>query len=243
MENHVVGYSSMARQGEKSRHADTPSARIFRGTTQARKEASEGKEDMKYFKAELLAKCRSMDDDVADAAAKKWQQAIVAYRTHLREIRGRLPMNARRLMSKYVLHDAKVPQSGFAKDANLFVVLIQIEGSSSQPGNMMQLYYTLPNQHSVFTTGTIPIESKPGSWILYNEFALSKQANTFMHSILLSDDTEWLIRFHDLQFHVFDVPVQQRSTPAAKEAKSAIKVKPTTLYGGRREGKDKLAIG
>jgi hypothetical protein len=39
---------------------------------------------MKYFKPELLARYRSLDDGVAEAAAEEWEQAVVAYRRRLR---------------------------------------------------------------------------------------------------------------------------------------------------------------
>ena len=34
---------------------------------------------MKYFKLDLLTRCRSLDDDVAEEAAEEWEQAITAY--------------------------------------------------------------------------------------------------------------------------------------------------------------------
>ena len=46
---------------------------------------------MRYFKPELLARCRSLDDDVAEAAAAEWDQAIARYNAKLAAIRPLFP--------------------------------------------------------------------------------------------------------------------------------------------------------
>src|SRR5438552_5952067 len=67
--------------------------RFLRGPAQACQEEKE----MKYFKPDLLARCRSLDDEVAEAAAQEWEQAITDYRARIKAIRLRLPTGARRL--------------------------------------------------------------------------------------------------------------------------------------------------
>ena len=56
---------------------------------------------MKYFKPDLLARCRSLDDQVAEAAAQEWEQAITDYRARIKAIRLRLPTGARRLLGAH----------------------------------------------------------------------------------------------------------------------------------------------
>ena len=60
-------------------------------------ETEEGQE-VKYFKPELLAECRSSNPDIAETAASKWQKNAEAYRKHLQAIRDRLPSSVRSLM-------------------------------------------------------------------------------------------------------------------------------------------------
>ena len=43
---------------------------------------------MKYLTAELLAECRSSNDDAAELASDQWEQAITAYNARLAGIRA-----------------------------------------------------------------------------------------------------------------------------------------------------------
>src|SRR5438128_2569165 len=97
---------------------------------------------MKYFKPALLARYRSGDDDVADAADEEWERATAAYRKRLKDIRKRLPVHVRRLISRFSLHDAKVVLFGSHKDMPLFIALLQLEGAPARPGDVLALFYT-----------------------------------------------------------------------------------------------------
>src|SRR5689334_15240213 len=88
------GSAASGKNGPPSLPSTQPQSRstcFLRGSAQAceeeENEESEEEDDMKYFKPKLLARCRSLDDDIADAAAAQWDKAIVAYREHLRAIR------------------------------------------------------------------------------------------------------------------------------------------------------------
>jgi len=63
---------------------------------------------MKYFTPDLLARFRSLDDAVAEAASVEWQHQCEAYTKHLKEIRLDLSSGARRVLRRYQFHDAKV---------------------------------------------------------------------------------------------------------------------------------------
>src|SRR4051794_26690006 len=98
---------------------------------------------MKYLKPELLARCRSLNDDVADAAAAEWEQALAAYRARVRAIRHQLPSGARVLLSRFSLHDAKVRAIAFGGKRPTLDLVIRLEGIASEPGALLELSYLL----------------------------------------------------------------------------------------------------
>jgi hypothetical protein len=155
---------------------------------------------MKYFKPELLERCRSKDDDVAEAAAKEWDQAIVAYRKRLREIRAQLPIEVRNFCNRFTLHDASVVFTALHKVFPLFTALIQLKGTPSQPGDAIQLLYATvakPHVRKASTSGR--------EWILYNEFDLAEKGEGFTHSLLLTDSSEIQIAFQKFDFKKVDL--------------------------------------
>jgi hypothetical protein len=61
---------------------------------------------MKYFTPELLARFRSADDDVADAAAEEWARAQARYERYLKDHREGFPSGVLTLLDGPPLHDA-----------------------------------------------------------------------------------------------------------------------------------------
>jgi hypothetical protein len=157
---------------------------------------------MKYFKQELLARCRSLDDDVSDAAAKEWEQAIASYRARTRAIRPQLPLSVRRFLSRVTLHDAKVLTMTFGRKQPTFTLLTQLEDTPSQPGEVLELSYFLvagPHGGVAFKKPTQLHKEAPGPrYILYDEFDLDERA-FFTHSLLLTGGDEIEVRFHSLR--------------------------------------------
>jgi hypothetical protein len=158
---------------------------------------------MRYFTPELLARCRSLDEDVAEAAAAEWEKAIAEYRTRLEAIRPHLPRDARRLMARVNLHDAKVIAFEFGHKRPTFSVLLQLEGSQPRLGKMVQLsYHVVAGEHGGVKTKK---HGQPGeathakSWVLYDEFNVDEERAFFTHSLLLSDGREIEVRFHNLR--------------------------------------------
>jgi hypothetical protein len=158
---------------------------------------------MKYFKPELLARYRSPDDEVADAAAEEWEQAIAEYRARIRAIRLRLPSHARRLLARVSLHDAKILTLAFGRKQPTFTLQIQLEDTPSQPGRVLELsYLSVAGPH-----GGVTFRKHPGfnrgsqnqEGILYDEFDLDEQRTFFTHSLLLSGGYEIGVRFHSLR--------------------------------------------
>ncbi len=164
---------------------------------------------MKYFKSELLARCRSLNDDAADVAAEEWEQAIVAYRARVQAIRPQLPSGARLLLSRFTLHDARVLAIASGKTRPTFTLVLQLEGTSAEPGALLELNYLLvtgPNG-GVSVKEDAQLKKKDTSgrrWILYDEFDVDEQRAFFLHSLLLADGYELVIRFHHLRVRRLD---------------------------------------
>jgi hypothetical protein len=157
---------------------------------------------MNYFKPELLARYRSSEDDVAEAAAQEWDEATVAYRARFKSVRAKLPNNVRRLCSKDSLHDATLLGVAISMQKPFFGMFVQLEGSSGKPGEVLELgYHTVAGPKGGMQVGTLPasLGNNRGSvHILYDEFDLDEEHAFFTHAILLSDGREIDIRFHNL---------------------------------------------
>lgn len=163
---------------------------------------------MKYFKPELLARCRSRDDEVAEAAATEWEEAVVAYRARLEAVRAHLPGKIERLRSRFSLHDAQVLGISFGSEKARFGILLRPEGSSAQPGKILDLNY----HPAAGANGGVSIKvqdlaqggPRRDVWVLYDEFDLDEQHGFFTHSLLLSDGHEIDVRFTSLTVRLLD---------------------------------------
>jgi hypothetical protein len=163
---------------------------------------------MKYFTPELLARCRSLDDDVADAAALEWEKAIAAYQARIRVIRLRFPANVRRLLGRVSLHDAKVLAITVGKGSPRFTLLVRLEGSASRPGTVLELDYLLVAGPWGGVAFRKPAQFGNGAaglgWVLHDEFDLDEDRAFFTHSLLLSGGDEIAVRFHGLSVRQLD---------------------------------------
>ena len=157
---------------------------------------------MKYFKPELLARYRSSDDGVADAAAKEWEEALAAYQARFKVVRGKLPPGVRRLCSKVSLHDAKVLGVAYGNEQPLFGIMLQLEGSQGQRGEVLELnYHPVVGEKGGIHIGTHSSSERAAHrdvWILYDEFDFDEEHAFCTHSLLLTDGREIEIRFHNL---------------------------------------------
>lgn len=166
---------------------------------------------MKYFKPELLARCRSADDEVTDPAAGEWEQAIQAYRQRLRSIRSHLPTGARRLLSRVTLHDAKLLDVILSKKLPRLALVIRLPGTSSQQGKVLNLDYflvTKPHSCVTFTKHSPPSTGAGERWVLYDEFDLNEQEGFFTHSLLLTGSFE-----EEIHLSPLDLPEGERTWP------------------------------
>jgi hypothetical protein len=179
---------------------------------------------MKYFKPELLARCRSRDDDDSDQATTEWQKARTAYRTRLKRILAELPSAVAELCSSYSLHDARVVGGGYAEDPPRYSILLRLEGSRVGTGAVLQLNYVPAkgptNGVNVLSHGLAEKNLRGNVFVLYDEFDIDRGHDCFVHSLLLTDGRELEIRFNELTIGRFDQVVtpdhlEERRWPAS----------------------------
>jgi hypothetical protein len=184
---------------------------------------------MKYFQPELLARCRSSGDDGSDAAAQEWEHQIITYRRRLTAIGPRLPASVRRLIARVSLHDAKVLTLAFAqrqpRKLPWFTILIGLESTPSQPGDVLELSYLLAQgKHGGVSFQQHPHSKRDTSglgWILYDEFDSDSRRGFFTHCLLLTGGDEVAVRFHNLRVRrlgearlpPLELPVGERPWP------------------------------
>lgn len=157
---------------------------------------------MKYFTPDLLARCRSLDDDVAEAAAEEWERTSAAYAARLKAIRSSLPRDVRSLLATTSLHDAKLLSLSFGKRERRFFLRVRLEGTGEQPGDVLELRYhpvAGPNGGVALRKHSDSGSATPGSyWVLCSEFDADEERGFFTHSLLLTGGVELEVRFHSV---------------------------------------------
>ena len=136
-------------------------------------------DEVKYFTPDLLADCRSLDPDVAEAAAAKWQRRAAAYRKRLHEIQNRLPHSVRQLTRSLTLHDAYLLTVNVAKvrGRTQFFLSFQLD---DKDGRGVQLRYDVVKSLKVLHAQNVPNDTV--LFALYDEFDVSADL-TLTHSI------------------------------------------------------------
>lgn len=161
---------------------------------------------MHYLTPELLDRYRSSDDEVAEAAAKEWEQAIAMYNEELEAILPLLPAGVCTLLDRWSLHDAKVLGIMVARRKPRLSLLVRLEGTSDHPGKMLELQYLLArtSKHPGFSIREYEAEKKDSQdagRIQYDEFrkVADDPVGVFSHSLLLKGNYELEIRFTEMQ--------------------------------------------
>jgi len=160
---------------------------------------------MKYMTPELLARFRSDNDDIAEAAAEEWERRGEEYRKHLEEIRCRtdLPRGLRRLIKRDVLHDAKVLTLAVDDGGKRFSFFLELARQTGKEDNRVELEYRLVGglgqgfrllRHEILKG-----DGKDFGWWLYDEIDVTKgQIEAYTHSILLTGGWEVQLTFYSL---------------------------------------------
>jgi hypothetical protein len=166
---------------------------------------------MKYMTPELLARVRSDDDAVAEAAAEEWERRGEEYRTRLTEIgsRTRLPGCVRsKLLKRDYLHDAKVLTMA-ADTGNRFSIFLELAGVLDPAHKHIELQYRLvggPGKGREFLEHpALAGDGRPLGWWLYDELDVTDgQVEAFTHSILFTGGWEMQLTFFAFQWKRLD---------------------------------------
>ena len=159
---------------------------------------------MKYMTPELIARFRSEDDDVAEAAAQEWESRCEAYRAHWKAIREELPRLVRRLFARRSLHDARVLAMA-AGEGPHFSIFLELENPADPRDRRLELRYRLAGGMRKGLRLTkhpaLAGDGKPLAWWLYDEFDVSEgPVRAFTHSILLTGGYEFQLTFFTLSW-------------------------------------------
>jgi hypothetical protein len=163
---------------------------------------------MKYFTPELLTRCRSSDDNIAEAAADLWERATAAYNSRLARIRAVLPLGARQQLKHVSLHDAEcltIKTLDAAAGDELFLTF-RLPKSNGKPAGGVELRYSLAGRTRLLVHPTLqPANGTHPAFVLHDEFDLHAQrgAGVCTHALLLSAGLELHIRFANLRFRRF----------------------------------------
>jgi len=161
---------------------------------------------MRYLKPELLTRCRSLDDEVAEAAANEWDQAIARYNARLATLRPLLPTGVQAVLDHFSLHDGRVLGISLARRKTWLSLLVRLEGTSVRPGPVLELKYILAKglkraAFAIMRHGGAEQGSQDRGRIQYDEFGKvgGVGVGVFSHSLLLTGGFELRIRFTNLR--------------------------------------------
>jgi hypothetical protein len=163
---------------------------------------------VKYFTPDRLARFRSPDDAVADAASAEWEQACEAYAARVQEIRSSLTPAVRRLLRRYALHDAKVLTLA-ADESHRFSIFLELESPARPADKFLELRYRLVGgARQGYEWQTHPVlagDGPPLGWWMYDEVDVDRGPIPAMtHSILFTGGKELQLTFFALSCRHLD---------------------------------------
>jgi hypothetical protein len=159
---------------------------------------------MKYMTPELLARVRSADDDLAEAAADEWERQGQEYRARLEEIQSRpdLPRGLRKLLKRDRLHDAKVLALATDQGKHFSMVLEvpwQTDPAKKYVELQSRLVGGLSKGFDLVAHEILKGDGKPFGWWLYDEIDVTDgKVEAYTHSILLTGGWELRLTFFAL---------------------------------------------
>jgi len=183
---------------------------------------------MKYMTPELLARFRSDDDAIAEAAAEEWERRGEEYRARLDGIRSRsgLPQGVRKLLKRDSLHDAKVLT--MAADKNNLSIFLELTGTIDPADKRLELQYRLAGGPSkgleLQEHPELAGDGRPLGWWLYDEIDITDgKVEAFTHSVLLTGGWEMRLTFFTLSWrriNFFYPPTNSEGLVDPKEAEN-----------------------
>jgi hypothetical protein len=137
---------------------------------------------MRFFTPESYKRYNSSNDDEADRADEAWEAAIQAYRSHLADIRDKMPPEVQRLAGLR-LHDAEI----LAWDNGPFWAPVAVFSLRRDQEAFSIIYFLLDHVREYPPKGAWPFSKLSKHW-LYDELDLAKNGpGGFLHRVLLSD--------------------------------------------------------
>ena len=183
---------------------------------------------MKYMTPELLARCQSTDDAVAEAATEQWDRACDEYNKYLDANARELPKGARKLLRKFCLHDAKVLTMAVSGSGS-FSIFLELENPAGPKDRYLELRYKLAGgPRDGLRVKTHQPLGKPLHWWLYDEFDIYKRDGVvaYVHSILFNGGIELALTFFTLAFRRLDFllpPVNEEGMIDPKELERRVR--------------------
>jgi hypothetical protein len=197
---------------------------------------------MMYMTPELLARFRSVDDDISEAAAEEWERRGMEYRGHLEQLGSRpdLPRGLRKLLKRDILHDAKVLTMAVDK-GNCFSLFLELAGPVNPQDRHLELRYRLaggPGSGLEFIEHPIlKGDGKPFGWWMYDEFDVTAgKVEAYTHSILFTGGWEVQLRFFSLACRPLDflwLPANGEGVIDPKEVARLLKLQRAFGAGSR----------
>lgn len=180
---------------------------------------------MRYLTASLIARSRSENEDIAEAAAAEWEAACDNSSKHLESIRPKLSKGIRTLLSRCCLHDAKVLTITL-EERLYFSLFLQVDPT---PKEMIELKYRLAKRPRFIHHPSLENDGKPLQWWLYDEFDVIEQddISLFTHSIVLTGGWELQLLFYDLKLRRFARALFPETSSASEEAVRQLEALPT----------------
>jgi hypothetical protein len=159
---------------------------------------------MKYMTPDLIARSRSHDRAVAEAAEDDWEQRGEEYQELLKELLQRedFPAGAKRFLRRYDLHDSKLTTIGRDEKGD-FSLFIEATNPAHPPDKDLELQYRL-----VGPEGGIHFVLHPGPWwdnrasarLLYDELEpVPNFPGVFTHSLLFEGGLELQFMFSNMR--------------------------------------------
>jgi hypothetical protein len=165
---------------------------------------------MNYFTLDLITRCGSSDDAVADAAAAEWEATLARYNRHVDALLPRMPPGLRALEG-LLLHDARV--LSMSRSGDRFVIVLR---KDIPPRDVVTLIYQLEGE-PLIDREALPVDEQASVMeLMYNELDLLEEGGKTLctESILFSNGWEVHLRFRDVEV-VFAEPIYPVPTPAA----------------------------
>jgi hypothetical protein len=152
---------------------------------------------MKYLIPELVARSRSEDEQVAEAAGEAWERVCAEYNRYLDSVRSKLPAGVNTLLNRLYVHDARV-LALTVEEAPFCSIFLRLD---NPPRKLVALKYWLAAAPRLTHHPELAGDGTPLQWWLYDEIEVLEGGPVagFKHSILFTGGWELELFFSNLR--------------------------------------------